>query len=387
MREGEAIRIRERTGRGEDSALCRSQPQPPAPEILREPLPQPEARELEGPAFPPFEPHPLVRNRHAQTLATALPRRGLKAFREQAVSRVFEVSRDARLVGLVNRRPEPDAPVLVLWHGLTGCADGDYMAATAAKAWEAGFHTVRMNMRSCGSTESLSRGLYHAGQSGDVARVCEALVRQEGWRRVHLAGFSLGGNLVLRLAGEYGRRPPAWLRSVTAISPPVDLALAVETLEAEPANRIYTHYFLRNLRRLVERKSLLQPDAFDPSLLEGLRSMREFDDRFTAPLGGFHSALDYYRRTSPAPLLPRICVPTLILHARDDTFLPADPLESPEVRANPYLRVVLTEHGGHNAFIARRPARTEDAADPDRRWAENRLLQFIRWHEEVRRSA
>jgi predicted alpha/beta-fold hydrolase len=199
-----------------------------------------------------------------------------------------------------------------------------------------------------------------------------------GLRRVALVGYSMGGNLVLKLAGELGARGmpatshiPGVLCAVATVSPALDLGASADALH-EPVNRIYERHFLRALTKHFRRKAMLFPRVYDPSRADGLQSLREFDERITALYSGFAGADDYYDRAAAARVLGRIAVPTLILHAADDPFVRITPASRALIAANPNLTFVETEHGGHCAFLGR-PMPPED----DGYWAESTLLRFL----------
>jgi predicted alpha/beta-fold hydrolase len=189
--------------------------------------------------------------------------------------------------------------------------------------------------------------------------------------RVFVAGFSMSGNMVLRLAGDYGADFPTALAGVAAVSPSIDLDSCAAALERR-ANALYRWSFVANLRDRVRRKSRLRPGIFDTRELRRVRTIREFDERYTAPHGGYRNAADYYSRTSSRAVIPDIRVPTLVLHALDDPLIPAEPFLDRGVADNPDVLLVLTGRGGHVGFLS-------DRADgEDRHWAENRVVEFCR---------
>jgi predicted alpha/beta-fold hydrolase len=180
--------------------------------------------------------------------------------------------------------------------------------------------------------------------------------------------YAMGGNLALKMAGEMGEGAPAALLGVGAVSPSVDLRETVRNL-GRPPNRAYQWHFVRGLRRLVERKKGLYPRLYDTRRLDRLRTIRDFDELYTAPHGGFASAEDYYARTSAIRFVPPVRVPTLIIHARDDPLVPFGPLQRPEVSSNPNVVMAATSRGGHVAFVS--------AADGGERfWAEERIAEL-----------
>ncbi|HWW74129.1 MAG TPA: alpha/beta fold hydrolase [Pyrinomonadaceae bacterium] len=324
----------------------------------------------------PFVPHPLLRNPHAQTVAASTQPGRRRSFREEGAlyeSRLFEVEEGTRVLLRCRWQEErKSAPTLLLLHGLEGSTESLYMLGTAQKAFRRGFNVVGMNMRNCGGTEHLAATLYHSGLTRDFARVLEEeLAGREGLSEIFVAGFSMSGNMVLRLAGEYGAGAPKELAGVAAVSPSIDLHSCADALESR-ANTLYRLSFVRNLRDRVRRKSRLRPGLYDTSALRRVRTIRQFDERYTAPHGGFHSASDYYDRTSSRAFIPAIRVPALIIHALDDPLIPAEPFRDPGIASNPEVLLVLTRGGGHVGFISA-PARGED-----RHWAENRVVEFCR---------
>lgn len=230
-------------------------------------------------------------------------------------------------------------------------------------------NVVRMNMRNCGGTEHLAPTLYNSSMSGDVGTVAETLIREENLPRVALAGFSMGGNLVLKMLGEWGSQAPSQIKAGIGVSPAMDLAASADALH-DPSNRIYEWKFLRGLKKRIERKAALFPGRYDTRYLRGLRSLREFDDQITARYCGFDGAQDYYTRAASSQLLDRIAVPTLVLHADDDPFIRVLPATRQKLEQNPHITYIETASGGHCAFLA-------NANGYDGRWAERQAIAFV----------
>jgi hypothetical protein len=260
-------------------------------------------------------------------------------------------------------------PTVVLVHGLEGSSRSQYMLGNAARAWAAGWNIIRMNMRNCGGTEHLSPTLYHSGLSGDVAAVMRTLATEKGLGAFALVGYSMGGNLVLKLAGELGENRPDYLKAVVGISPAMDLGVSADALH-NLSNRVYEWKFLIGLRRRFRRKAELFPHIYSTVGLERIATLRQFDDQITARYSGFTGADDYYDRASSARVASQISVPTLILHALDDPFIRMLPSTRAALLANQRVRLVETTHGGHCAFLA-------SAAGYDGYWAEKMLLDFL----------
>jgi predicted alpha/beta-fold hydrolase len=256
---------------------------------------------------------------------------------------------------------------VVLVHGLEGSSDSQYIRGIAARAWNAGCNVVRMNMRNCGDSDTLTPTLYHSALSGDVGAVVEHYAGRYGLSRVGLVGYSMGGNLVLKMAGEWGVRPP--LAAVAAVCPAIDLAAGSDALH-EPANRIYEWHFLRRLMRRYRRKARLFPHIYSGGIPGPIRSLREFDDKIVARYCGFRDADDYYFRAASARVIDRVAVPTLILRALDDPFIRLTPETRAQILANPHIALVETAHGGHCAYLC------EEQGD-DIHWAEAAVVRFL----------
>ena len=320
-----------------------------------------------------FTPRRFLRNAHLQTLAgNFLPR---NAVLPPAQHELIEVdpARDgipcSRVLCHSHWQPDAAAETVLLVHGLEGSSDSQYVRGNAARFYATGWNVVRMNMRNCGGTERECPTLYHSGLSDDVLAVMRHYQRTRDAQRWSLVGYSMGGNLVLKLTGELGSGAAPLLRAAVGISPVVDLAPSSDALH-EPANRIYEWKFLRGLRQRYLRKCAMFPAVFDPRRVGGVGSLREFDDRVMAPYCGFSGADDYYHRAASARVVERITVPTLVLHALDDPFIRILPETRAKLLENPHVTLVETTHGGHCAFLA-------PAAGYDGYWAERLLFDFL----------
>jgi predicted alpha/beta-fold hydrolase len=329
--------------------------------------------------YPPFHPRFGLRNAHLQTIfGNILPRTStlpvpVAQLVEVAPARGSQMS--SQVLCECHWQPLPERasrPTVIVLHGLEGSAHSQYVIGNADKLWQAGCNVVRMNMRNCGGTERLTPTLYHSGLSGDVERVMRFFVETYALTSVSLIGYSMGGNLVLKLAGDLGDAAPKELRSVIGVSPAVDLAASADALH-QGANQFYERRFLRALLKRFRRKAALFPSAFDPMRAAGIGSVREFDDRITALYSGFRSADDYYFRAAAARVLDRIAVPTLVIHAADDPFIRLTAETRAKIAANPHIQWLETEHGGHCAFLATPDKSTGD----DGYWAEHTALRFV----------
>jgi predicted alpha/beta-fold hydrolase len=320
--------------------------------------------------FDPFTPRPYLRNRHAMTLAGNFLRRDSSLPEaEECLCRV-----DAEAQVLCHCHWQADAerhPTVIIVHGLEGSSISRYVIGNANKAWAAGMNVVRMNMRTCGGTEGLAPTLYHSGLSSDVGAVLRGVIEQKRVQRVGLIGYSMGGNLVLKLAGEMGADAPAELKVVAAVSPAADLAASADAMHIG-GNRIYEWKFLISLMRTFERKRKLFPDIYK-KIERFPASIREFDDVITARYCGFEGAQDYYIRASAARVIDKITLPTLVIHAADDPFIRLLPETRARILANPHIQYLETAHGGHCAFLAQ-------PNGDDGRWAERQIMHFFRHH-------
>jgi predicted alpha/beta-fold hydrolase len=316
----------------------------------------------------PFLPRRPFIGGHLQTIVgNFLPRRNELPPPEE---RLFQVEPEVQILCHCHWQPERKAALtLVIVHGLEGSSESQYVIGTGSKAWTAGMNVVRMNMRNCGNTEGLGPTLYNSAMSHDVGAVAQTLISQDSLSKVALAGFSMGGNLVLKLLGEWAGQAPPQLIGGLAVSPAMDLAASSDALH-DPVNRVYEWRFLRGLRKRVQRKAALYPGQYDLRYLRGLRSMRDFDDQITARYCGFVGAQDYYTRAASSNVLDKIAVPTLIIHAADDPFIRVLPATHEKLLRNHHITFVETFHGGHCAFLA-------EPNGYDGRWAERQAIAFL----------
>jgi predicted alpha/beta-fold hydrolase len=288
-----------------------------------------------------------------------------------AEERFIEVEPGVKVLCQCHWQPDRAAALtVVIVHGLEGSSESGYMLGIAEKGLAAGMNVVRMNQRNCGGTEGLSATLYHSGRSADVAAVAENLIRDDKISRLALVGFSMGGNLVLKLAGEWGREGPPEFRTVVAVCPSVDLAASADALHIGP-NRLYEQYFLVQLRRRLREKARLFPKEFEVSRLAGIKTLRDFDDKITAFYCGFAGASDYYARAAASNVVDRIAVPAFILHAANDPFIRILPETRAKISANPHIAFLETKDGGHCSFIGERNGY-------DGHWAERQVVEFLR---------
>jgi hypothetical protein len=287
------------------------------------------------------------------------------------VRRYFDVAAHTRVMAECHwqRRPWACLTLLAL-HGLNGSSEAHYMRGLAAKAFARGMNVVRLNQRNCGDTEHLATGLFHSGLTADAAHVVHELGELDGIQAIAVAGYSLGGNLALKLAGEYGAHAPRTLVAVAAVSPIIEISACTRALERRE-NALYQWNFVKDLKRRIRRKARCRPGAFDLSQLDRIKTVRAFDETYTAPHFGFRDAEDYYHRASAMRVIDRVGVPALIITAEDDPFVPSQTFHDSRLTGNPHIDLRLSAHGGHCGFIG--PA----SAGDDGYWAENQIVEFV----------
>ncbi len=323
-----------------------------------------------------FVPPTLLRNGHLMTILTAFWPRSFPGL-PRAEPREFEIEPGTRLLGECNwQQSREERPTLVLVHGLEGSSQASYMLGTAEKAFLAGFNVVRMNQRNCGGTEHLTPTLYNSGLSGDFRAVVRELAERDALPEIFAAGFSIGGNLILKMAGEMDGAAPPQLRAVAAVCPSIDLAACADMV-AEPQNYFYERHFVSSLKSRMRRKAALFPERYPLDGMGRVASVREFDEAITAPFWGFRGADDYYARSSAQQFLSNIAIPALILTAQDDPLVPFTPFRDPAIAANPHITLVAPRYGGHCGFFSRR------SNSGDRFWAEARLVAFCSQHSQL----
>ncbi len=303
---------------------------------------------------------PLFRNPHLQTIAGHYWKR--PANEVFPVERRYFQTEPGVQVLVESQRPKGTAAgEIVMVHGLEGSGEAGYMQSLSAFALEAGYAAHRFNMRTCGGTEQLSPTLYHAGLTSDLASVLREF-RREGRVPAYLVGFSLGGNVVLKLAGELGEEALPLIAGVAAVSTPLDLSACAHRI-AQPDNRLYERRFVIRMRdRLCATGRYSKADFADLTTVIGI------DERITAPSFGFGDAENYYRTQSALRFLEGIRVPALLIQSKDDTFVPFEIFTSEALRSNSRIELLVTQHGGHLGFIGRKPRRF---------WADQAIIGWI----------
>jgi predicted alpha/beta-fold hydrolase len=315
-----------------------------------------------------FEPHRWLRSGHAQTIAASFVPREFTVGAGQ--ERLFRVDAETQLKGICHWQPgkRRDVPVVVIVHGLEGSCGSNYSWGIADKAFTRGFHAVRMNQRNCGGTERLTPTLYNSGLSDDYRAVLVDLIG-EGFEQIFFVGYSMGGNLVTKMAGELGVAAPKELRGVATVCPAIDLSACADALEKRE-NFLYERHFVTALMARYRRKCELFPESYKQNGFGPIRTVREFDDQITAPHFGFRDAAEYYEAASAKSLIGKVRVPLLLITAQDDPFVPFGSFLRAHLDANPCVRFVAPEHGGHCGFISR-------FSGGERFWAEQRIVEFV----------
>lgn len=318
-----------------------------------------------------FSPSRFLRNRHVMTITASLvrlpPRLPVRRERWELPDGDF-LDLD-RLEGAT-----PDAPLVLICHGLEGSSQAGYVLGVMAQARARGLAAVALNFRSCSGEPNRLPRFYHSGETSDLSYVVERLLSEQPGRGLGLVGFSLGGNVVSKYLGERGAAAPEGVRAAAAISVPFDLSACCAAIDGPdlPA-LVYRERFLRRLRPKALAKARRFPGLLDEERIRSVRLLRDFDEAVTAPLHGFQSAADYYARSSSGPLLPAVRRPLLVISAEDDPFVPGSAIPHQALRENAHVTARVSAAGGHVAFLSGPPWGL-------RRWAEEQAAEFIASH-------
>ena len=284
--------------------------------------------------------------------------------------RTFQITQETKLLAKCHwQASHGHKPTVLLLHGLEGCTESHYMVGLAYKAWTNGWNCIRINQRNCGNSEHLTPTLYHNGLSQDYRQIIQEITERDRCQHVWLVGYSMGGNLSLKLAGEMGSCLPS-LRGIGAVCPNIQPATCVRALQ-RPSNWIYHQYFVRSLKAKLKRKAQLYPGKWNLSKLSDIHTMWEFDDMYTAPDGGYRHAEDYYAQSAAESRLRSIAIPTLIITAQDDPFIPYRMFQHSSLHDNHLITLLAPPQGGHCGFFQAH----QSSEDPF--WAENRLVDWI----------
>ena len=296
--------------------------------------------------------NPLFRNGDLTTIASNFWPRNLDEIRFPATRDLHRTEPEVQVLAL---RHDPEVPVrgeLIVLHGLEGSHESGYMKSMAQAGLLRGLRVHRLNMRTCGGTEGLAPTLYHAGLTNDLLRIVEGL-HAAGRGPIFLMGYSLGGNVVLKLAGELGARAKdLGIAGVLSVSTPLDLMACCLRMQ-EKRNFIYSNKFIERLKARYRRRAAEFPAIFPLDGLDEVKSVLEFDDKFTSKAFGFGNAANYYETQSSQAFLQGIAIPGLLIHSADDPLIPAWVYEKAAPEKNPNLKLILTRHGGHVGFLAR----------------------------------
>ena len=270
-----------------------------------------------------------------------------------AIRREYRIDQHTTVVSYEHQPTIPARGQIIFLHGLEGSADAGYIRSFTVAALQCGFAAHRMNLRTCGKTEALCRTMYHSGLTSDTVHVIKQ-IRGRTKSPVFLVGFSLGGNVALKLTGELGRND--LLAGTVAVSPPIDLAACVKAID-RPSNTVYARRFLERLRSRIRRKIALSPGSYSAEFLDAVQSIWEFDNRFTAPLFGFGRASNYYATQSAINYASQIRTPTLVIAAQDDPLVPFEIFTHQAIEQNEAIELLAPKYGGHIGFLSRRPPR------------------------------
>ena len=304
---------------------------------------------------------PLFRNPHLQTIAAHFWRRNGEETRFPIDRRLYRTEPGVEVLVQSQRPAAAAAGEIVMVHGLEGSGRSGYLRSLSGAGLRAGFAVHRFHMRTCGGTEHLCRTLYHAGLTGDLLSVLRQLQQQKR-APAFLVGFSLGGNVALKLAGELGEEARPLIQGVCAVSTPLDLAACARRMTRKE-NWIYERRFVERMRERLRATGRYRTADF-----AGLRSVRDIDDRITAPSFGFGDAANYYRTQSSLRYLEGIRVPALLIQAKDDPIVPPESCQSEAARRNSQIERCITDHGGHLGFLGRKPHRF---------WLDKAIIEWI----------
>jgi len=312
-----------------------------------------------------FQPPPGLDNPHVQTVLGQVLN-GVRFCRPSRERPVLLPDGDHLVLhDSVPPRWRPGGRVALLVHGLGGTANSAHVGRVGRQLHDAGLRVVRLNLRGAGTGAGLARRRYHGGCSQDVRAAAEEIQRWAPGSPLLLIGFSLGGNIALKLAGEAVGHPVPALERVAVVAPPIDMAYCAAVI-AEPRNRLYEVYFLTVLLQQQRDWRRLLPDL-PPLVVPQPLTMRRYDELYVAPPWGFANVDDYHRHASSGPLIPCIQVPTLILTARDDPFISAAPFE--ELKVPDHVEVRIERYGGHLGFVG--------GAARGLTWADEYLVRWV----------
>jgi predicted alpha/beta-fold hydrolase len=318
--------------------------------------------------YPAFRPHPLLSLGHFQTIAPIFIKGRRSKYRaEKHVVHLFDGDR------IVVHDDEPSKwihgdRIAILLHGLVGNHLSPYVVRCADKLRRHGVRTIRVDMRGFGDSTLISRSHIHGGCSPDLDSVIEFAHQLSPLSKISIIGYSIGGNIALKAAGNWGENYPRHVDSIVSVSPPVDLNRSIWSLMRQ-GNRIYENYFVNKLRNHLLYRRRKVKGLVDNGLNPLPSRLLHFDDQFTAPLWGYSGAREYYEKCSSGPNLKSVSVPTVILASHDDPIVPFEMFS--EFQMSNYIDLIETRSGGHLGFIGK------GARDPDRFWMDWRICQWV----------
>lgn len=326
----------------------------------------------------PFASPSWLKSGHAQTLYGALVWKPPVLEPGQRLQVPVETNLEANKALLCwHHQTKPASEnCLILVHGLESSADAPYIVAAAARALELGINVLRVNLRGCGGSQYLCPTPYHAGMSLDLLAVARYAAQQLGYTQIGMAGFSLGGHILLKLAGELGAEIPVWLKGIVTVSPPVMLGMTSKGL-LHPSRRIYERHFFYSMLRTYRQRRRYWPESTPLDVLSKVKNLYDFDQWITAPAFGYQNAEEYYQKNSALQFLSQIRLPVKIIFALDDPIIPFQAHQQAMQLQNPAIQWLLSAEGGHVGFF-------NDSAlarqDRDGLWAQNRLLDtLLKW--------
>ncbi|MHC4379685.1 MAG: YheT family hydrolase [Planctomycetota bacterium] len=332
---------------------------------------------MESRSYAPFYPHPLLRDRHVMTIAGSKLPRPLGPFLDLGEDLWIEVDTQTSVRVESHWQEDFGAPILILIHGLSGSSRSPYMSGTAQKAFHAGWSVLRLNIRNCGDTAEHTPTLYNAALTEDLQALVDWVGENHPRSPIGIAGFSLGGSILLHTAAGWEDRPPENVIGLCTVSTPLNLVSTSRQLHTGFMNRFYMKLFLDGFVKSMRRKAAEFPELYPHDASRGYKDFYTFDDQWTAPAFGFEGANDYYNKASAYRVLDRIQIPGLIIHSEDDPLVPYNDLSLVALEGNDRLRLLMTTYGGHNGFFAAEAAATDDWQDVDRWWAENRVVEYF----------
>ena len=282
----------------------------------------------------------FLSNRHVQTIIGVI---GLRKLNKDIPhkKRLFTMDDGDKISTDISwQRNRLKHKTLVIIHGLTGSSKAHYVQGVASKGFDEDYNIVHINLRNAGGTENLTRKLFHSGQSEDINCVVKELIRKDKLPSIVILGFSLSGNICLKLLGEWHSKYPKQVKALAVVSPLIDLK-ASEPYMNKKENRFYRSRLMKTLKALIISKSKYYPE-YETKPLKNISTFREFDDYYHSMHSGFKGADDYYSKASSIKLIPKIKIPTLIIHSEDDSIVPIAPLRKSKANKNPNMINAIT---------------------------------------------